>query len=218
MILVEAAIETAIAARDAEAAGTDRLELCADLAVDGLTPAIALVESVVRTVSIPVFAIVRPRPGGFVYDAAETRTLLRDIAAAARAGVSGVVSGALTDAGAIDADTTRAIVDAADGLPVTFHRAFDAIGDKAAALETLIDAGIARVLTSGGASTALEGAGTIAALVLQAGDRIRIVAGGGVRAHNVREMLARTRVTEVHSRFVDRAGLQRLIEEVRVGR
>jgi copper homeostasis protein len=160
-------------------------------------------------------AIVRPRAGGFVYDAAEIRAMLRDIGAAARAGLSGVVCGALAADGAVDAAATQAMVDAADGLPVTFHRAFDAVRDKPAALEVLIDAGVARVLTSGGAPTALEGADTIAALIRQAGSRIGIVAGGGVRAHNVREILARTGTTDVHSRFVDRDSMRRLIEAVR---
>jgi copper homeostasis protein len=215
MILVEAAIETLQAALAAEAAGADRLELCGTLAVDGLTPAVAVVRSVVGSVDIPVFAIVRPRPGGFVYDAEEIRTMLRDIAAAARAGLSGVVCGALTPAGVVDAAATRAMVDAADGLPVTFHRAFDAVRDPPTTLEVLIDAGVARVLTSGCAPTALEGAETIAALVRQARDRIHVVAGGGVRAHNVRDILARTRVREVHARFVDRDGMRQLIEAVR---
>lgn len=209
------AIETLEAARAAEVAGADRLELCADLDVEGLTPSAAVVESVAGAVSIPTFSIVRPRAGGFVYDDGEMRIMLRDVAAAVRSGVSGIVCGALTTDGAVDAPGTRAIVDAADGLPVTFHRAFDVVGDKSTALEILIDAGVTRVLTSGGAPSAVEGIATIAALVRQARDRIGIIAGGGVRPHNVREIVARTGVTEVHSRFIDRDGTRRFIEAVR---
>ena len=215
MILVEAAIETLDAACAAEETGADRLELCADLGVGGLTPPDAIVRAVVGAAAIPVVAIVRPRPGGFVYDAAEIRAMLGDIGALSRAGLSGVVCGALAADGAVDAAATRAMVDAADGLPVTFHRAFDAVHDKAAALEILIDAGVARLLTSGGAPTALEGAETIASLMRQARDRIQIVAGGGVRAHNVRDILARTGATAVHARFVDRDSMRQLIEAVR---
>jgi copper homeostasis protein len=210
-ILVEAAVETLEAALAAEEAGAGRVELCAHLDLEGLTPDPAVVGALVGRLRIPVFMIVRPRPGGFVYDENELEAMLRDAGLAGAAGVAGIVTGALRPDGRIDATATRAMVAAADGIPVTFHRAFDVVADKAAALETLIDAGVARVLTSGGAPTALEGAATIAALVRQAGTRIAILAGGGVRAHNVRDTIARTDVREVHSRFVDADGMRQLV-------
>jgi copper homeostasis protein len=214
-IAVEASVETEDAALAAQDAGASRVELCANLAEDGVTPASSIVAAAVERLRIPVFMIIRPRPGGFVYDDNELRIMLRDIRGAAASGLAGVVTGALRADGSVDAAQTRAMVDAAAGLPVTFHRAFDQVADKARALDTLVETGVSRVLTSGGAKTALEGAGTIRALVQQAGDRIAIVAGGGVRAHNVRETIARTGVREVHSRFIDRDGMRRLVDLTR---
>jgi len=210
-ILVEAAVETLDAALAAEEAGAGRVELCAHLDQEGLTPDPAVVGALIGRLRIPVFMIVRPRAGGFAYDENELEAMLRDAGLAGAAGVAGIVTGALRPDGRVDATATRAMVAAADGIPVTFHRAFDLVADKAASLETLIDAGVSRVLTSGGAPTALQGAATLAALVSQARGRIAIVAGGGVRAHNVRETIARTDVREVHSRFIDADGMRDLV-------
>jgi copper homeostasis protein len=116
-------------------------------------------------------------------------------------GAKGIVIGALDEKGKIDLAGTRELVRAANGLPVTFHRAFDHVANPGEALEQLIDVGVARILTSGGANTALEGAPRIAALVSQAGERLRIIAGGRVRENNVREIIALTGVTEVHARI-----------------
>ena len=213
-ILVEASVETLEEAVAAQNAGADRVELCANLAEDGLTPEPAIVASVIGRLRVPVFMIVRPRSGGFVYDEDELRVMLRDVRAASAAGLAGVVTGVLSIDGTVDAARIRALADAAEPLPVTFHRAFDGVADKARALETLIDSGVRRVLTSGGAPTALEGADTIAALVRQARERISIVAGGRVRAHNVRDLIARTGVVEVHSRFVGATAMGLLVDAV----
>jgi len=128
-------------------------------------------------------------------------TMLRDIALAKSQGAQGIVSGALDGNGKIDGDNLRALVKEAKPLPVTFHRAFDFAPNHAESLDQLIEAGVARVLTSGGANTALEGASRISALVRQARGRIRIVAGGGIRDNNVREVIALTGVDEVHARI-----------------
>ena len=213
-ILVEASLETLAEAVAAEEAGAGRIELCADLAQDGLTPAPALVASLVAQLHVPVFMIVRPRAGGFVYAGDEFDVMLRDVRGAARSGLAGVVTGVLSADDTVDAPRTRALVEAAAPLPVTFHRAFDRVPDTLRALETLIDAGVARVLTSGGAPTALEGAATIAALVRAARERIAILAGGGVRAHNVRDVIALTGVREVHSRFVGATAMELLVDAV----
>jgi len=138
--------------------------------------------------------------------------MLRDVRGAGRSGLAGVVTGVLSPDGSVDAPRTRALVEAAAPLPVTFHRAFDRVADKVSALEALIDAGVARVLTSGGAPTALEGAETIAALVRQARDRMVVLAGGGVRAHNVRDLIALTGVREVHSRFLGATAMELLVD------
>jgi copper homeostasis protein len=156
--------------------------------------------------------LIRPRTGDFVYSVEEIETILEDIEAARELGVDGIVTGALTPEDCIAVAETRAFVVAAGGLPVTFHRAFDMVADPSQALEELIDIGVQRILTSGRKSTALDGADVIAKLVDQAGDRITIVAGGGIRESNVREVIERCRVKEVHSRFIDESGMQRIVD------
>ena len=156
----------------------------------------------------------RPRAGDFVYSVEEIETILGDIEAARDLGVDGIVTGALTADGRIAVAEMRAFVEAAGGLAVTFHRAFDMVADPSQALEELVGAGVRRILTSGGKSTALDGADAIAKLVDQARDRVTIVAGGGIRESNVREVIERTRVREVHSRFIDETGMRRLVDRV----
>ena len=157
----------------------------------------------------------RPRAGDFVHSRAEIEKIRIDIEAARALGVTGIVAGALTSEGRIAVSGTRAFVQAAGGLPVTFHRAFDVVSDRARAIEELIEIGVSRILTSGGKPTALEGADVIARLVDQARDRITIVAGGGIRENNVREVITRTRATEVHSRFIDEFAMRRLTDLAR---
>jgi copper homeostasis protein len=159
--------------------------------------------------------LIRPRTGDFVYSVEEIETILEDIEGAREFGVDGIVTGCLTPEGRIALAETRAFVETAGRLPVTFHRAFDVVGDPSQALEELIDIGVRRILTSGGKSTALDGVDAIAKLVDQAGDRITIVAGGGIREDNVREVIERAHVKEVHSRFIDEGGMRRLVEQIR---
>lgn len=201
MVLVEACIETLGQALAAEAGGAGRIELCANLAEQGTTPPDALLSACLSQVKLPVFSIIRPRAGSFVYADDELETMLRQVRQARDLGAHGIVSGALDTAGRIDAAAVSALVRAAHPLPFTFHRAFDALDDQAAGLDTLLSLGVDRVLTSGGAATALRGADAIARLVRQAGGRLVVMAGGGVRAHNVREILGRTGVHEVHGRL-----------------
>jgi copper homeostasis protein len=138
--------------------------------------------------------------------------MTRDIELAGEEGIAGIVTGVLTADGYIDIERTRTLVSAAAGLPVTFHRAFDSTRTLPDALEQLIQIGISRVLTSGGAATALEGAATIAALVDQARAWISIIAGGGVREYNVRHVVAQTGAREVHSRLVDEVSMKALVD------
>ncbi|MEZ5288122.1 MAG: copper homeostasis protein CutC [Vicinamibacterales bacterium] len=199
-VLVEACVETAAEARAAEQSGAGRIELCADLEVEGTTPADATLSACVAAVSIPVHVMIRPRGGRFVYTAAEGQDMLDATGRARALGARGIVTGALTAAGGIDVPLVAALLREAAPVPVTFHRAFDAVTDQAMALEQLVQLGIARVLTSGGADTALAGADGIAALVRQARDRLIVVAAGRVRPHNLAEIVARTGVREVHWR------------------
>jgi copper homeostasis protein len=201
-ILIEAAVESLESALTAESAGADRIELCANLGVGGTTPSGSLIAAVLDQTKLPVFVMIRPRGGSFVYSDEEIETMLDDIEGARSTRVAGIVTGALTHDARVDVERTRALVDAAAGLPVTFHKAFDSTNDLPDALEQLVRIGVDRVLTSGGARTALDGASPIAHLVDRARDRIAIIAGGKVRAHNVRELIARTGVREVHAREV----------------
>lgn len=204
MILTEIAVETLISARAVAAGGADRLELCADLEAGGLTPDDNLLEQVLAEVGIPVFPMVRPRPGDFVYAPSEIDTMCRTIETQRSMGAHGFVTGVLRPDNEIDEVATAELVAAAGGLPVTFHRAFDRARDQQRALEQLIELAVQRVLTSGGANSALEGADALRALVDQAGDRLIILAGGGVRMGNVADVVARTGVREVHSKLKER--------------
>jgi copper homeostasis protein len=210
--ILESAVETVTAAAAAEAAGSARLELCVDLDIGGTTPPMPLVREVVARVSIPVFVMIRPRGGRFVYTAEERAVMRRDIASAAAAGAAGMVVGALSADRRVDEATTLEMIDAAGGLPVTFHRAFDETPDPLEALDGVVAAGASRVLTAGGAATAREGAAVLAELVRRAADRIVIIAAGHVRAENVTELVALTGVREVHARFEDEARTRRLVD------
>jgi len=215
LTLVEAAVETLDSALAAERAGADRIELCDNLSEGGTTPDGELVAAIVERIQIPVFVLIRPRAGDFVYSESEFDVMVRDIELTRTMGIAGIVTGALDASGRVDVKRTRVLVRAAGGLAVTFHRAIDSAADIAIALDDAIDAGVSRVLTSGGASTAQEGVEVITALVLHARQRVSIVAGGGIREHNVREVIARTGVHEVHGRLIDEAQMRGLVDAVR---
>jgi copper homeostasis protein len=214
MTLVEAAVDTLDAITVAERAGVDRIELCAALSEGGITASSGFIASAL-THRLPVVAIIRPRGGDFVYSRQEIDIMRRDIQLALSLGVQGVATGALRKNGEIDVARTRDLVAAARGAPVTFHRAFDSIRDSSAALEQLIQLGIARVLTSGGPPTAIEGAATLARLVDQAAGRITVMAGGKIRDDNVREIIRRTGVAEVHARALDKVRMRALVSQAR---
>jgi copper homeostasis protein len=215
LILVEAAVESPESALAAERAGADRIELCANLDDGGTTPPPDLIAAVVERTTLPVFVLIRTRAGEFVYTNDEIDGMSRDIDLARTMGAAGIVTGALTPAGSIEEAGMRTLVKAAAGLPVTFHRAFDVVASPLAALEELIALGLSRALTSGGAATASEGADAIAALVDHAHNRIAIVAGGGIREQNVRDVIARTGVREIHTRLIDEGRMRGLVELAR---
>ena len=215
MTLVEAAVETLEEALAAKRAGADRIELCANLAVGGTTPSAGSIASVVQQAGHPVFVMIRPRGGDFVYAADEIDAMIEDIDRARPLGIAGIVTGALRSDGSVDVDSMRRLMSPAAGLPVTFHRAFDVVRNPTEALEQVIDLGASRVLTSGGAPTALDGAVAIAMLVDQAGERLSIVAGGKIREQNARDVIARTGVREVHARLENEASIRGLVRVVR---
>lgn len=214
-VLVEAAVETLEAAAAAADAGVDRLELCADLTNGGTTPSLELIDAVRAAIPLPVQVMVRPRAGNFVYSANEIASMTRDIERIKARQPAGVVIGTITADGQLDLRGLRLLVNAADGTPLTFHRAFDRIANQLAALDTLIESGVSRVLTSGGAPSAMEGVEQLCALIEHARSRIAILVGGGIRAHNVREIVERTGAREVHARFIDYAQMKALVVAAR---
>ncbi len=199
-VLIEACIDDIQSARYAVEGGADRLELCDNLADGGTTPSHALIEWMVANAAVPVFPIIRVRGGGFVYSADELDVMCRDAAHARALGAPGIVIGALNAAGEVDRDATSRMMDAADGASITFHRAFDRCRDPFAALETLVELGVDRILTSGQRARAWEGRELIAELVRRAGGRISIMAGGAVNENDAAKLVHQTGVSEIHVR------------------
>ncbi|UTX53073.1 copper homeostasis protein CutC [Leucobacter aridicollis] len=198
MTLLEIAVQDVAGARTAIGAGADRLELCQALGVGGLTPSIGTIEQVVDAVGGERIAVlVRPRPGGFVYDADEIELVSRDIAEATKRGAGGVVVGALTEAGLVDTEALARWRDAAGAADLVFHRAIDTLAQPEGVLESLVDAGVTRILTSGGAAQSLDGAETLARLVEAAADRLDIMAGGGVTVDAIPTLVA-TGIAAIH--------------------
>ncbi|MBO4489021.1 MAG: copper homeostasis protein CutC [Bacteroidales bacterium] len=185
-------------AANAKAAGATRIELCQNLNEGGTTPSYAAIKQCVEELGLQVFVLVRPRPGDFVYNELEIQNMLEDVRVCKELGVSGIVVGFLHPDGCIDTALTKRFVAAAAPVPVTFHRAFDRCHDWQEALEEVIECGCARILTSGCQPTAMEGKETLRALIQQAGDRITILAGSGVRPDNVSELIQFTGAQEVH--------------------
>ena len=199
-MLIEACVDTVQSAINAQLGGADRVELCDNLADAGTTPSHGTIVSALEALDIPVFPIIRLRGGSFVYDAAELEVMRRDVIHARELGCDGVVIGALTDQGEIDQNAVLTLREAAGDLSVTFHRAFDVCVDPVQALETLIDLGVQRILTSGQRQTAWEGRELIAAIRRQAEGRIIIMPGGGVDETNAAELVRETGVSELHVR------------------
>lgn len=160
--------------------GADRIELCAALGLGGLTPPSSFMRHAARVTRAPVNALIRPRPGDFVYSPAEIVLIADDIAAARDAGLAGVVMGVSRADGSLDRAGLERLVAAASGLDLTLHRAFDLVPDPEAALELAIELGFARILTSGGARTAIAGRARLIDLARRAGKRISIMPGSGV--------------------------------------
>jgi copper homeostasis protein len=189
-------IESAIAA---ERGGAHRIELCSNLLEGGVTPSFGLISAVRNRIAIDLYVMIRPRGGDFCYDSDEFQAMQQDVLTAKQLGANGVVLGILRENGTVDADRTRDLIDIARPMMVTLHRAFDMSIDLSQALEEVIAIGADRILTSGGEQTAEAGMATIAALVKKAGNRIAIMAGAGIKAANVLNILARTGVGEIHA-------------------
>ena len=189
-------VESAIAARDG---GAQRIELCAALEVGGVTPSAGLIAQARKVEGLVLNVIIRPRGGDFLYNEYEAACMEQDIHTCRQLGVDGVVIGALTAEGDIDTALCKRLIAAADGMSVTFHRAFDMCRDPRKALEELISIGCDRVLTSGQEATAMAGVPLLKELVEQADGRIIIMPGCGVNSANAATILQVTGATEIHA-------------------
>lgn len=196
--LIEICVEGIDGLLAAQAGGADRVELCASLLEGGITPSLGTVRAALELATVPFHVMVRPRGGDFLYSDTEYRSMLADVAALRELGVAGVVFGCLRADGTIDEERMAELTRAAGPLNVTCHRAFDMTRDPEEALEALIRAGVGRVLTSGQRDTAVEGAGLLAELVRQAGDRIVVLGCGALDLDNIADIRRRTGLKEMH--------------------
>lgn len=205
---IEIAVQDAVGARTAIAAGAARLELCQALDLGGLTPSLAVLEAVLGAVDPAIVnVLVRPRPGGFVYSAEEIDIVAADVRACVARGAGGVVVGALERAGGLDRDALRRWRDAAGAAILVFHRAIDAAPDPDAVFDGLLDAGVDRVLTSGGAARSIDGLARLAEFAARADGRIEVMAGGGVTPADIPALFG-AGVDAVHLSARSRAGLE----------
>ena len=195
-ILLEVAVTTCDEARLAAEAGADRLELCSALELGGVTPSPGTFLAVREAVTLPVYVLLRPRPGGFAYSTGEFETMKRDAEWFVNHGADGLVFGLLTNEGRVDGRCADLVAIAKHAV---FHRAFDFVPDRLQALEEVIGLGFERILTSGGAATAVEGCAEIAKLVRAANGRIEILPGSGIRPDNVAASFQLAGLTQVHA-------------------
>ncbi|CAM2144045.1 PF03932 family protein CutC [Pararobbsia alpina] len=198
MITLEVCVDNLAGLRIAAAAPIARIELCGPLAVGGTTPPTGVMRIAAR-MPVPVYAMIRPRDGDFVFDADDEAAMIADIHAARSAGLAGVVLGASQADGSLDVPMLARLSSQCAGLGRTLHRAFDLCPDPFAALDAAIELGFERVLTSGRAKSAIEGAPLLAELREHGHGRISIMAGAGVTPSNVRELVEASGVHEVHA-------------------
>ena len=190
-MLLEVCAYSLSSCRIAREAGADRVELCSGPLQGGTTPSWGMITAAME-LGLPVFPMIRPRGGDFIYNSEELDVMWRDIRACRELGCPGIVAGAQRSDGSLDVGLMKRIVQEAGPMAVTCHKVFDQVPDPSSALEVLIEAGCARVLTSGLHANALEGARIIKQLVAQAAGRIVVMPGGGVRSENIAEIIAAT--------------------------
>ncbi|WP_167615453.1 copper homeostasis protein CutC [Maribellus sediminis] len=202
-MIKEACVETFEEAAKAQERGASRIELCSDLANDGLTPSDELMQKACTELNIPVMVMIRPRAGNFVHTQSEIEEMKAAIDRAKAANATGVVFGLLTADNQIDEPNTRLLAEYAQPLTVTFHKAIDELDDPVEGVRILKQIpGIKRILTSGGKATAMEGQETIREMIQIAGEQIIILVAGKVLDSNVDEVSDKTGAAELHGRRI----------------
>jgi len=195
---IEVCTYTLQSAINAEIAGAYRVELCDNILEGGTTPSFGMIELTRKYISIKLNVIIRPRGGDFLYSGLEFETMLKDIHTVKKLGVDGIAVGVLSADGSVDKAGMKEIISLAKPLSVTFHRAFDCVEDPFGSLDTLMELGVERVLTSGLKKSALEGKEMIAWLVEYAAGRIIIMPGGGINYLNIKDIVKITKAREYH--------------------
>lgn len=195
--IIEVCVDSMESVREAVRGGADRLELCANLIIGGTTPSSCLIREASK-LGVPVNVLIRPRFGDFLFTEDEKREQLESISQLKALGAHGAVVGALLPDGSLDTEFLNACREAAQGLHLTLHRAFDVCADAHETLEQIIQIGFDTILTSGQQATAMQGAGLIADLVKQAGERIMIMPGSGVNAANIAQLRMQTGARAFH--------------------
>ena len=198
-VVLEIAAFNIEAALNALAAGADRIEFCENPQEGGTTPSFGSLANLIPLATKPVFPIIRPRGGDFFYTTNEFNAMRSDILMVRKLDYTGIVLGLLNADGTVDTERTKRLVDIASPMEVTFHRAFDRCIDPFKALEDIISTGCKRILTSGQVPNAADGIPLLKKLIEQAGDRIKIIPGSGVRSNNIQEIIQSTGAKEIHS-------------------
>ncbi len=214
--LVEACCDSLENARAAQTCGAGRIELCG-AGDGGTTPSLGMIAHCRELLVVPMAVMIRPHAGDFVYTEEERDVMSADIMTARALGVDAVVLGILKPDRTIDEEAMLPLVASARPMRVTFHRAFDRTPDAHAALEALLALGVDTVLTSGHGRFALDGVQTLARLNARAGEQLTVMAGGGVRAHNVLEIVSKSGVRAVHARATDPAVFAELTAALGIG-
>lgn len=198
-VTIEICVDSVESGMAAQRGGAHRIELCSGLVEGGTTPSSGLISTVRRCISIPVYVMIRPRNGDFLYGPEDFEIMKQDVLTAKQLGADGVVLGILKKDGRVDVEQTALLVQLARPLQVTFHRAFDMSRDFSESLEALIAANVDRVLTSGSEQKVEDALPTVALLVKKAAGRISIMAGGGITEHNAGHVIEATGVRELHA-------------------